>query len=119
MRVGFFTACPGLHQREVDYFFCLPVSETGPAENLQSFLNKRSLEPPVSVASLSMNGPHFGDRYGIASDLLQAFRVAGVEVCGLSCSVASITAVVPEQQTHFAIEAIQNCFEVPSVIERT
>ncbi|MFH1125138.1 MAG: hypothetical protein V1758_15890 [Pseudomonadota bacterium] len=71
---------------------------------------------PVCV--FSMNGPHFGDRYGIASELLTTFENRDIELLGLSCTIASVTGVVPSRQLQKTIEAIQQCFEVPSVARR-
>ncbi len=100
--------------------FCLPLSEddlfkqtlreTAPHGDL------RSLAPAVAF---SMNGPHFGDRYGIVSELLMAFETGHVDLLGLSCTIASITGVVPSARLTAAIEAIRGRFDIPSIIERT
>jgi hypothetical protein len=65
-----------------------------------------------------MNGPHFGDRYGIVSEILSNFNVKKIELLGLSCTIASITGVVPSSRTEAAIQAIQDCFEVPAVYKK-
>ncbi len=65
-----------------------------------------------------MNGPHFGDRYGIVSDLLRSFKKDGVDLLGLNCTIASIIGVVPSPHIQPAIQAIQGCFEVPSVTKK-
>jgi aspartokinase len=65
-----------------------------------------------------MNGPHFGDRYGIVSDLLTTFKKNNIDLFGLSCTIASITGVVPSPQLESAIQAIKECFEVPSITKR-
>ena len=71
-----------------------------------------------SVVIFSMNGPHFGDRYGIVSDLCGSLGSRQVDLLALSCTIASITGVVPRRQCASALEAIQERFEVPSVIKR-
>ena len=71
---------------------------------------------PVTI--FSMNGPHFGDRYGIASELLSAFDNHHIELLGLSCTIASVTGVVPSHQWERTVEAVQECFEVPSIAKR-
>jgi len=71
------------------------------------------------VSTFAMNGPHFGDRYGIVSELLISLEKGRVDLLGLSCTIASITGVVPSSQITSAIEAIKGCFDIPSVIERT
>lgn len=75
-------------------------------------------ETSFPVTAFSMTGPHFGDRYGIACDLLSCLERAEVEVLGLNCSIASIKGVVSSDQTTRAIEAIQSCFEVPALIQK-
>jgi hypothetical protein len=65
-----------------------------------------------------MNGPHFGDRYGIISELLKSLDEVQVELLGLSCSIHTISGVLSADKIHPAIEAIQKCFDVPSVIKK-
>ncbi|MBW1815816.1 MAG: hypothetical protein JRJ60_01510 [Deltaproteobacteria bacterium] len=72
-----------------------------------------------AVAGFSMNGPHFGDRYGLAGELLNACKKSGVRLLGLACSIASISGVIPADHLQPAIETITSCFEVPSVIKKS
>ncbi len=76
-----------------------------------------TVETP-SVALFSMNGPHFGDRYGLVDELITAFDQAGVDLLALSCSIASMAGVVPSGQIQTATDAIRDRFEVPSVIHK-
>jgi aspartokinase len=71
-----------------------------------------------SVAIFSMNGPHFGDRYGIVSELLESLVRRQVDLLALGCTIASISGVVHLHQYEAALEAIQESFEVPSVTKR-
>jgi len=66
----------------------------------------------------SMNGPHFGDRYGISHELLSSLENRNVDVLSLSCTIASITGVIKKSQLDQAIEGIKDCFEVPVVVEK-
>ncbi len=76
-----------------------------------------TVETP-SVVLFSMNGPHFGDRYGLVDELVTAFNEAGVELLALSCSIASMAGVIPSGQIQSATDAIRDRFEVPSVIKK-
>ncbi len=106
--------------RKTDLLFCLPQSKKLNYVDMIRGLLPEDITVDISnVAYFSMNGPHFGDRYGIVSDLLNAFESANIELSALSCSIASITGVLPSDQIHSAIQVIQGCFEVPSVIKRT
>jgi aspartokinase len=112
----------GLSQEmgKTDLVFCLPQSKKLNYVDMIRGLLPEDIAVDVSrVACFSMNGPHFGDRYGIVSDLLNAFVSANLELSALSCSIASITGILPAEQIHSAIQAIQGCFEVPSVIKKT
>jgi aspartokinase len=95
---------------------CLPLTKRGSnKENIARALDPIQIEVHDSVGTFSMNGPHFGDRYGIVQDLLIALETAGVNLMGLSCTIASITGVVPSSHLALTIRAIQDCFHVPSV----
>jgi aspartokinase len=71
-----------------------------------------------SVTIFSMNGPHFGDRYGIVSDLCESLGSRQVDLLALGCTIASITGVVPRHQAEAALKSIQESFDVPSVTRR-
>jgi aspartokinase len=112
----------GLSQEmgKTDLVFCLPQTKKfNYADMIRKLLPEDVTVDVSNVAYFSMNGPHFGDRYGIVRDLLNAFINAKIELSALSCSIASITGVLPAEQIHSAIQAIQGCFEVPSVIKKT
>jgi aspartokinase len=97
---------------------CLPLTRRGSnKENIAHILDPLRIETDDPVGTFSMNGPHFGDRYGIVRDLLNTLETAGVDLMGLSCTIASITGVVPSSQLSWTIEAIQNCFDVPSILK--
>jgi aspartokinase len=76
------------------------------------------VEGGFSAAMFSMTGPHFGDRYGIASELLTALDRAEVDLLGLNCSISSIKGVVLPDQIQPAIQAIRGSFEVPAVTKK-
>jgi aspartokinase len=67
------------------------------------------------VAVFTMNGPHFGDRYGIAAELMNALKQEDIELLALTCTMASVTGIIPQHQVPRAIKAITACFEVPLV----
>ena len=62
-----------------------------------------------------MNGPHFGDRYGIAGELLGSLESRGIDLLGLSCTIASITGVVPATDLDPLLAALQDRFEIPAI----
>ncbi len=96
--------------------YCLPERSKGEAAvPLLDQIPGTNPSPGKPAAVFSMNGPHFGDRYGITSELLAGLEAKGVSLLALNCTVASITGAVPAPELDAALEAIQGCFEVPSV----
>ena len=99
--------------------FCLPVRENrSNAEVLNPLASEVMIDSISPVSIFSMNGPHFGDRYGIASELLTFFAKCQIDLLSLCCTIASITGVVPSHQLESTIQTIKSCFEVPSVIKK-
>ena len=114
----FFALSPAYGTDLYDLLFCLPVSAVKCTEYLQAELSGESEMLLSPVAFFSMNGPHFGDRHGIAENVYAAIIQSGVHVLGLNCSIASISGIVPVEQIRSAIRAIEARFDVPSVIRR-
>ena len=85
---------------------------------MRELLPKDATMALSEVAVFSMHGPHFGDRYGIASELLRALNTMQVDLLGLSCSVASIVGTLPVAQIQPCLNAIQGCFDIPAVIKK-
>jgi len=119
LSLTFLATSPCRESNQDQISFCLPLSEEDFCQQVlreaAPLLDLRNIAP---AAVFSMNGPHFGDRYGIISELLTAFETCGVELLGLSCTIASVTGVVPSAQLAAAVEAIRGRFDIPSVIER-
>ena len=67
-----------------------------------------------SVTVVSLHGPHFGDRYGIAHALVKALHDAAIQTLAISCAVSSISFVVGTIELERTLQAIENVFEVPS-----
>jgi len=104
----------------VSLSFCLPSSSRQDAlDRIRGLIPGAEPERISPVAVFSMNGPHFGDRYGIASDLLAAFSEAGIRLPALSCSIHSVMGVVSSRDSARAIETLKGCFEIPSVIRKS
>ena len=106
-------------EKSADLFLCLSEPESGKVADLIREELPRAIASRTNPVTLfSMTGPHFGDRYGIASELLSALESDNIDLMALNCSIASITGVVPAGQTDPAIHAIKKCFEVPSVVKK-
>lgn len=116
----FLSTSPFDGDSERSVFFCLPRAENRTYMEIigSTAPGEVAIESACPAGTFSMTGPHFGDRYGIASELLTAFERQGLGLMGLNCTVASIRGVVPPDQVPLALHAIQECFEVPTVTKR-
>jgi len=118
--LSFLITSPPRIENEARLLFCiLQDLQTIFQASARKWLPDAMVIDSPSVALFSMNGPHFGDRYGLAYELLNALHRAGVNLLALSCSIASMSGVVPSKQIHEATCAIQDQFEVPSVLKKT
>ena len=119
LNLVFIASAPTLEEGKDILAFCLPTSQS---QTYGSIVRRIAPEVDITGASsvtiFSMNGPHFGDRYGIVSDLLTSLSDQQVRLLALSCTIASISGVVPSRQFEPSLKAIQNCFEVPSVVKK-
>lgn len=68
------------------------------------------------ATALSLHGPHFGDRYGIADALTGSLQKSHVQPLAMSCTVSSVMAVLWERDLDVALEALERRFEIPEVI---
>jgi aspartokinase len=69
------------------------------------------LNYPVEL--ISFQGPHFGDRYGIADTAFKALNGQGVSVLIMVCSGAAVYIVLPEKKLRDARPLLLKAFEVP------
>lgn len=118
--LSFLITSPPRIENEARLLFCIRRDlQPDLVASARKWLPDATLIDTPSVALFAMNGPHFGDRYGLAYELFDGLHHADIDLLALSCSIASMSGVVPSKQIRPAIRAIQDHFEVPSVIKRT
>jgi hypothetical protein len=66
------------------------------------------------VASFFLVDPHFGDRHGIIHSLLETLTEARVSPLAISCSVSSVSAVVPAEDLLASLKALGTRFQIPN-----
>ncbi len=90
------------------------------ADSVLSHIDKRidpesekyfHLTSPVEL--ISFQGPHFGDRYGIAYSAFKALEDRGVPILIAACSGAAVYIVLPEKKLQDARPLLLEAFEVP------
>ena len=119
VNLTYLATSPSHEQGKEILAFCLPASQSEAyGRVIRRIAPEIEFMETPSVIIFSMNGPHFGDRYGIISELCGSLASRHVDLLALSCTIASITGVVPRHQFEPTLEAIQERFEVPSVTKR-
>lgn len=119
MHLTFLATSPSHEKGKRILAFSLPASQSEAyARVIKRIAPQIDFREIPSVVIFSMNGPHFGDRYGIVSELMGSLSRRQVNLLALSCTIASISGVVPLHQFQSALEAVEERFEVPSVTRR-
>jgi hypothetical protein len=83
------------------------------ARTLAEHMEGVPIKPPVRVDVISFQGPHFGDRHGIADYTLTALKQHEVDIMGMTCSVSGISLVLPRGRGRAAEAALRAAFEIP------
>ena len=66
----------------------------------------------------SMTGPHFGDRYGLAFQLMESLVDEGIKPFSFGCTVASMCLAVRQDKAEQTVSAITARFETPSIVKK-
>ncbi len=82
-------------------------------EKKSAIQNKTTIAVNKPVELIFFQGPHFGDRYGIADAALFPLVKNNMAILASGCASASIYIVVPEQMAHRAVQILSEKFMVP------
>ncbi|MBI5602309.1 MAG: hypothetical protein HY879_03055 [Deltaproteobacteria bacterium] len=66
-----------------------------------------------AVDLVYFQGPHYGDRYGIAYEALKALDTCGLPILAMACLGASVYLILPEGKAGPAREALKQAFMIP------
>lgn len=65
------------------------------------------------VCLLTVYGPHFKERCGLAATAFRALGLKGINILGISTSISSISAIIHADDLDTAQFALEDVFEVP------
>ena len=65
------------------------------------------------VGIVSIHGPHFGERPGIAGLMFSALASAGINILAISTSISTASCLIDANDMDEAIQAIEETFELP------
>ena len=105
------------HRRELRLYLIL---EKRWADSVLSYIGERTAFEPEKdftltspVELISFQGPHFGDRYGIADSAFKALDGQRIPILIAACSGAAVYIVLPENKLHEARASLAEAFTVP------
>ncbi len=102
---------------ETGLCFAFCVASVHRAQVTQLFereMPDRDCLPSGPVSVFFLHGPHFGDRYGIASTLVKGLDNARIIPLAVSCAVSSMSVVVHDRDARRIMEALQSSFLIPA-----
>jgi len=96
---------------------CVAQEDLTPAlETLHSVKEKVGAKEIVydrEVGIVSLFGPHFGERPGIAGRMFSALASVGINILAISTSISSISCLIDINDMDEAIVALEETFELP------
>lgn len=76
-------------------------------------LQARHVDLIREVSLISIFGPDFRERPGIAGAMFSALAARGINIFAISTSISTVSCVINRQDTPAALEAISDTFELP------
>ena len=111
IRMPFVVAVPAPSEADLRFGFCFAGPQAKELKHTFSrHLVPKNLAHEPEVAGLFIHGPHFGDRYGIASKFVEGLQRAGVAILAMSCTVSSISAIISKLDLDPAIRTLDMIF---------
>ncbi len=82
-------------------------------QNAAQMLQARHVDLIREVSLISIFGPDFRERPGIAGAMFSALASRGINIFAISTSISTVSCVINRQDTPAALEAITETFELP------
>lgn len=82
-------------------------------QSAAEMLQARHVDLIREVSLISIFGPDFRERPGIAGAMFAALADRGINIFAISTSISTVSCVINRQDTPAALEAISNTFELP------
>lgn len=65
------------------------------------------------VGLVTVFGPHFGERAGIAGAMFSALGSVGINILAISTSISSLSCIIDMGDMDRAVQALEDAFELP------
>jgi aspartokinase len=82
-------------------------------EELRVQVPKMEVTYDREIGTVSIFGPHFGDRPGIAGAMFSTLAQAGINILAISTSISSVSCVLDAGDMDQAVRVLEEAFESP------
>jgi aspartate kinase len=91
---------------------CLPAA-LEVLEMIKKTVGAKEVIYDQEVGVVSVFGPHFGERAGVAGVMFSALASVGINILAISTSISSLSCLINASEMDSAIQALQGAFEQP------
>jgi len=82
-------------------------------EAIRNLYDEVSLEVIDDVCLVTVYGPHFKERCGLAATFFRSLGIRGINILSISTSISSISAIIEKKHLSVTLEALRDVFDVP------
>ncbi len=72
-----------------------------------------SVQVIENVSLLTVYGPHFKERCGLAATFFRSLGIRGINILSISTSISSISAIIETKHLEASLVALRDVFDVP------
>ena len=116
VNVEFIVQCIDIHDND-HVVFCIAQEDLGKAkdilEGVKSDLGAEQVIQRENVAVLSIFGPDFRERPGIAGTMFSALGSRDINILAISTSISTLSCVIDADRLQEAVTAMRETFDLP------
>jgi aspartokinase len=91
---------------------CLPAALDA-LEEVKDTVGAKEVIYDREVGVISVYGPHFGERVGVAGTMFSALASAGINILAISTSISSLSCLIDASDMDGALQTLLVAFEQP------
>ena len=116
INVQFIVQCIDIHDHS-HVVFCIAEDELEHAQDILEEVRKdvdgRQVSQRSKVAIISIFGPDFRERPGIAATMFSALGARGINILAISTSISTLSCVIDADRLSDGVAAIRETFDLP------
>lgn len=105
-------------QQQTHIVFCIQARDLDAARavlcELQPRLEAEAIIEEPGLAIVSIYGPDFRERPGVAGVMFAALAAAGINILAISTSISTCSCLIHQEKLPCAVAALQSAFRLPA-----